>query len=296
MTIEQTPFHLSEILLTTHQIFTQIAEQKKLVLRLEQAHNISSYVIGDALRLRQVLTNLLSNALKFTEQGYIRIGVTLDEQQQLLRFEVEDTGIGMSASARDKLFQSFTQADASTSRKYGGTGLGLTICKELVVLMGGDIGVNSELGKGSCFWFTLPYKPSDQLVNTSVSTSEMTVFVDKKILLVEDNLVNQKVALKLLEKFGLQADLAENGQQAIDHVSQKNYDLILMDCQMPVMDGYTATRILRSQQLKTPIVAMTANASAEDRSECIACGMNDFIAKPYQLHELSALLQRWLKD
>jgi signal transduction histidine kinase len=293
MTIEAIPYNLREVLANTRSVFGQVAQQKGIQLNFEKAENISEYVVGDALRVRQVITNLLSNAMKFTEQGSVTLSVSLDDD--CLHFEVCDTGIGMSEAVRERLFQSFSQADASTSRKFGGTGLGLTISKELVVLMGGDIGVNSEIDKGSCFWFNLPYKPS-RAPQAKETESSVLTFVGKHILLVEDNIVNQKVATKLLERFGIRVTLADNGQKALDILADISVDLVFMDCQMPVMDGYTATRVLRQQDFKTPIVAMTANASAQDRAECIACGMNDFIAKPYQLHELSAILQRWLLD
>jgi len=291
MTIEQVPFNLKEILANTRSVFVQALQQKGLSLIYERSDDVSEYVVGDALRIRQVITNLLSNAMKFTEVGSVTLSVDVSEGRLL--FKVQDTGIGMTEEVRAKLFQSFSQADASTSRKFGGTGLGLTISKELVHLMGGEIGVNSVSGMGSCFWFSLPYHVASAPVEKVVQGSSVN-FTGKHILLVEDNLVNQKVASKLLERFGIQVSIADNGQKALDMLAHQVVDLVFMDCQMPIMDGYTATRVLRQQDYKTPIVAMTANASAEDRAECIACGMNDFIAKPYQLHELSTILQRWL--
>ncbi len=291
MSIEQAPFNIREVLSNTRSIFEQVAQQKGLFLGYELAEDVSEFVIGDSLRLRQVVTNLLSNSMKFTEIGSVTLSVFLTTEG--LRFEVKDTGIGMTEEVRVKLFQSFSQADASTSRKFGGTGLGLTISRELVHLMEGEIGVNSELGKGTCFWFYLSYKPAIAPKETGIMPSIVS-FSGKHILLVEDNLVNQKVATKLIEKFGIRVTVAENGQKALDLLGEHQVDLVFMDCQMPIMDGYTATRVLRQQEFKTPIVAMTANASAQDRAECISCGMNDFIAKPYQLHELSVILQRWL--
>jgi signal transduction histidine kinase len=291
MTIEQVPFNIKEVLSNTRSVFAQVAQQKGLSLDYDIAQEISEFIIGDPLRLRQVITNLLSNSMKFTETGGVHLSVFLSTGG--LRFEVKDTGIGMTEEVRVRLFQSFSQADASTSRKFGGTGLGLTISKELVHLMGGEISVSSEFGKGTCFWFDLPYKPTATPKDSNV-VQDFVSFTDKHILLVEDNIVNQKVATKLIEKFGIRVTVAENGQKALDILGEQQVDLVFMDCQMPVMDGYTATRVLRQQEFKTPIVAMTANASAQDRAECIACGMNDFIAKPYQLHELSAILQRWL--
>ncbi len=291
MTIEQIPYNLKEVLANTRSVFAQALQQKGLTLVYDKADDINEYVIGDALRLRQVITNLLSNSMKFTEKGSVTISVRICEGY--LHFAVQDTGIGMTEEVRAKLFQSFSQADASTSRKFGGTGLGLTISKELVHLMGGEIGVNSTLGQGSCFWFTLPYKPA-VAPQEKPSTNTLVSFNDKHILLVEDNIVNQKVATKLLERFGIRVTVADNGQKAVDMLNDVRVDLVFMDCQMPIMDGYTATRVLRQQDFKTPIVAMTANASAQDRTECIACGMNDFIAKPYQLNELTTILQRWL--
>ena len=293
MTIEHAPYDLLEMLANHNSVFAQVAINKGITLHVERAPSLSRFVMGDVLRVRQVITNLMSNAIKFTEQGSVALSVSI--KNNLIRFSITDTGIGMSPSVLANLFQSFSQADASTSRKFGGTGLGLTISKDLVVLMGGNIGVESELGKGSCFWFVLPYEPVAAPEIKEVS-NEIPSFKGKQVLLVEDNLINQKVATKLLERFDIYPVVAQNGQEAI-HVLENNiFDLVLMDCQMPIMDGYAATRLLRQQDFKTPIVAMTANASAEDRAACIACGMNDFIAKPYQMQILSEVLQRWLKD
>jgi len=293
MTIEHIPYDLSEVLENHQSVFTQIAINKGIAIQFEQAPELSRFVMGDVLRIRQVITNLMSNAIKFTERGSVTLSVSI--KNDLLRFAISDTGIGMSPSVLANLFQSFSQADASTSRRFGGTGLGLTISKELVLLMGGNIGVESELGKGSCFWFVLPYEPVATPKVKEVS-SDLPSFKGKQVLLVEDNAINQKVATKLLERFDIYPVVAQNGQEAIHILEETHFDLVLMDCQMPIMDGYTATRLLRQQEFKAPIVAMTANASADDRAECIACGMNDFIAKPYQMHALSDVLQRWLKD
>ncbi|KAA0874650.1 ATP-binding protein [Nitrincola tapanii] len=291
MTLEQAPVHLPQLLNNLKEIFNPAAQARKLELRLEIGPDLPSWILGDSLRLRQILNNLLSNALKFTEQG--EICVRAHRLDQTLRLSVRDTGIGISSQTQERLFKSFAQADSSTSRKYGGTGLGLKISQELVKLMQGQMGLESKEGQGSEFWFSLPLRPCEAPIE-KVESNGQTLYPGKRILLVEDNLVNQKLALKLLEKFAIQADLAQNGQEALEMAREGVYDLVLMDCQMPVMDGYTATRLLRQSDFRVPIAALTANATAEDRRLCIECGMNDFLAKPYHLKGLAELLARWL--
>ncbi len=292
MTIEQHPIDLHALCHELAGVFEHAAKSKGLALRMHYPEQISRWIEGDSLRLRQILNNLVSNALKFTESGHIELAVNQSDGQ--LRITVRDTGIGMHPETLARLFQSFTQADSSTSRKYGGTGLGLNISRELAILMGGDITVESMSGVGTTFTLELPWRPCEAPVATSKGAAVHQDFNGKRVLVVEDNLVNQKLAVKLLEKFGITVALAQHGQEALDILKTARFDLVLMDCQMPVMDGYTATRLIRQSDVRTPIVALTANASADDRQHCILAGMNDFLAKPYTLPKLRDLLDRWL--
>jgi len=292
MSIEHAPVNLHELLHNVTDIFQNAAKSKNVILELSLNREVNEYITGDSLRLRQVLNNLLSNALKFTEHGRVTLRATVENN--CLKIGVKDTGIGMSPAVQKKLFQSFSQADSSTSRKYGGTGLGLKISRELVRLMGGDMQVASKEGVGSLFWLVIPYLPCKRPVEDQAGATKFLDYSRKRILLVEDNIVNQKLAVKLLEKFNIVPAIASNGQIAVEMVAKEHFHLILMDCQMPVMDGYTATKLLRQNDYRMPIAALTANATADDRKECIACGMNDFLAKPYNLNNLSRLLERWL--
>jgi CheY-like chemotaxis protein/anti-sigma regulatory factor (Ser/Thr protein kinase) len=262
-------------------------------------------VRGDPARIRQVLLNLASNAIKFTERGGVRIEVGL-ASTGFVRLSVTDSGIGIAHEQIPKLFQRFTQADSSTTRRYGGTGLGLAISKRLVDLMGGEIGVQSEPGKGSTFWFLLPLRwaePHAEVSRAASSSATSTVQpaarLTGRVLLVEDNAVNQKVASHVLAKMDVEVDVAQHGREAIERLCTTRYDAVLMDCQMPEMDGFEATRIVRDRGSRVldhdiPIIAMTANAFAEDRERCLLAGMNDFLVKPVNRQVLAAALARAL--
>lgn len=264
---------------------------------------------GDPGRLQQVLVNLVGNAVKFTEGGGVAITVTMDEQQPefvMLRFEVLDTGSGISPESQERLFQPFSQVDQSSTRKYGGTGLGLAISKQLVELMGGQIGVESRAGRGSTFWFTVKLGKRQFDVHEGHSAqSEMKsakAARSPKILVVDDNSVNQKVAVGMLQRLGYSADVAASGLEAVEAASRTRYDLILMDCQMPDKDGFDAAVEIRKlrqgpQRVKgpVPIVAMTAYAMEGDRERCLEAGMDDYIAKPVRIEDLQAVLGRWLR-
>jgi len=261
---------------------------------------------GDAHRLRQVMINLCGNAIKFTEQGVVTLEAELESQYNrtaTVRFTITDTGIGIRQDQIAGLFSPFAQADSSTTRKYGGTGLGLAICKQLVEMMGGTIGVNSRDGSGSTFWFTAcfemalpcPQQPvSDQWHFTSPAATARLVR-DARILVAEDNATNREVALAQLRKLGYTASAVTNGAEAVEAVRQQGYDLVLMDCEMPMMDGFEATRRIRgSLQSHIPIVAATADAMPEDRHRCLSAGMNDYITKPVELGALEEVLAKWL--
>ena len=262
---------------------------------------------GDGGRLRQILLNLVANAVKFTAEGAVTVTVTARAHEaghMLVRFEVHDTGIGIDAAQLDDMFEPFTQADASTARNYGGTGLGLAIARELVELMGGTMGAQSEPGQGSTFWFEValgvvagaaPPAPGDE----SGAPAAAARGDDAPIVLVaEDSPVNQVVAVRTLERCGYRADVACDGQEALAALAARRYDAILMDCQMPVMDGYEATAEVRRRSHggapRTPVIAMTAHAMAGDRERCLAAGMDDYISKPMRAHTLDEVLQRWI--
>ena len=264
---------------------------------------------GDPFRLGQVLTNLVNNAVKFTaEGGTIRIGARLldeDGQEALLRFEVEDDGIGISEQQRQKLFLPFSQADSSTTRKYGGTGLGLVISRKLVELMGGEIGVDSEPGRGSCFYFTVRVRLGDDSLAAQGATTQEILSLKSAIqqlrgchlLVVEDNDINLELVVDLLQSEDIETSIAVNGRQALQQLDEQRFDAVLMDCQMPVMDGYEATRQIRQQSRfdRLPVIAMTANAMQRDREKALAVGMNDHIAKPIDPDLMFLTLAKWIR-
>nr|WP_315186584.1 ATP-binding protein [uncultured Albidiferax sp.] len=310
MTIESTSFALDEVLATLASLVAEKAHAKGLVLRVEPAADIPAMLQGDPLRLGQVLLNLVGNAIKFTEQGEIVVAVrrlapgdplwSATGEQLTLYFAVTDAGIGLTPEQQGKLFTAFTQADSSTSRRFGGTGLGLTICKTLVQLMGGTIGVHSTAGEGSRFFFTINTTPAQDQSRTFAAPGPASDpaqgLAGLRVLLVEDNEVNQELALDLLTGAGMLVDVANNGQEAVERVGSGAFDLVLMDCQMPVMDGFTATRLLRQEPrwADLPIIAMTANAMSGDRAKVLAVGMNDHIGKPLDVAVMFATIARWV--
>ncbi len=305
MQCEMSTFRLEDVLSQTSDLAMIKVQEKDLQLHIKVAPDVPTALIGDALRLGQVITNLVNNAIKFTEKGHITVAVVKDSEEAngiRLRFNITDTGIGLSEEQRKKLFSAFAQADASTTRKYGGTGLGLTISKNLVELMGGTIGVESQPGVGSTFYFTgqfgLPAEqPRAALASTTHGlTSPPTLLKGIHLLLAEDNPINQEVAIDILQQAGITVDVANNGAVALEKLKHARFDGILMDCQMPVMDGYDTTRKIRENPhfANLPILAMTANAMIGDKEKCLAAGMNDHIAKPIDVAILFRKLEQWI--
>jgi signal transduction histidine kinase/ActR/RegA family two-component response regulator len=328
MEFEKHPFSVYALIDTVSTLLKGRAQEKALNWSVEISPEANGDYIGDSLRIRQILLNLAGNAVKFTENGEVRIRVL--RVAIGLRFEVRDTGIGIPLASRDKLFSSFSQVDASTSRKYGGTGLGLAICKHLAEGMGGHIGISDSQDVGSLFWFELPLQfisiaaergtettvnygsgqsvspgvPNQILPSPALTQTVGTVQAKEiehrpgRVLLVEDNRINQTLALTLLKRMGYSVDLAENGLEAVSAANKEPYALILMDMQMPEMDGIEATCQIRtghSLNHKIPIVALTANAMSSDKQACLAAGMNDFLSKPFSQLELAACLARWIE-
>jgi PAS domain S-box-containing protein len=296
--LELVDFNLrSEVDLVVTLLATK-ASEKDVDLLSNVDPSLPHHVRGDAGRLRQVLMNLLSNAVKFTQRGGVTLSVSV-EGPGLVRFEVQDTGIGLSEEAKARLFLPFSQGDRSIARKYGGTGLGLAISAKLVELMGGTIGVRSVEGHGSTFWFVVPLEAISKTAQRAPSDRPASLRVSggaPRILLAEDNDVNSMIALKMLERMGYSADRAATGREVVEAVKHTSYQLVLMDCQMPEMDGFEATRIIRAseQSPRLAIVAMTASVMEEDRNRCLAAGMDGFLSKPVDRRELGAVVERWL--
>jgi len=309
--LEKTDFKLGQVLLNVRDLLNDAIQAKHLTFTTKvEPRLLGMNVLGDPQRLQQILINLVGNSVKFTDQGGIEIRASLEtesEQEIRLHCAVSDSGKGIPAAALHRIFQPFEQVDNSITRQHGGTGLGLSITQRLVQLMGGELQVASELGQGSTFSFSIslgkvdqaPRKnaPGEALCSGDAEYLLRTQYRSKRILLVEDDLINQEVTLDILrEDLGLPVDVANNGSEALALARQNSYDLILMDMQMPVMDGLSATRAIRqlAGYAATPILAMTANAFAEDRQQCTAAGMNDFVTKPATPARLFLTLVKWL--
>ncbi len=309
MRIENHPFELRELIDSVFDLVLPAAAQKGLVLRVVNP-DLPNHWCGDALRLRQVLLNLLSNAVKFTHQGEVVLILTqlqVEAHRHQLQFAVRDSGIGMTPIQQQRLFQPFSQADDSTTRQFGGTGLGLLISKRLVEMMGGSVAVSSEYGVGSTFqvelWFERVAEPVPSMPVAPVSVvAESGGYFGREslqgavVLLVDDNSINREVGKGLLNMMGCEVVIATDGQEAVNAVrTNPRLELVLMDVQMPVLDGHAAAQIIRAEVTTTlPIIAMTANAMEGDRELCLTAGMNDYLAKPIDPLLLRQKLQQWL--
>ncbi len=307
LALEHVHFNLRQLAEETIDLFSNRAFEQNVRLACFVQASVAAYVVGDPGRLRQILMNLLGNALKFTRDGSVSLHVFPDGEGGgdvvPLRFEVRDSGIGISPEKQQKIFSAFSQADGSTTRKFGGTGLGLAICRQLVELMGGTIGLESREGEGSVFWFTiiLPIGNVEKSITVLQDSpvNDTVVRFTANVLVAEDNVTNQIVARGMLEQAGLTVDMVDNGREAVAAAENCTYDLIFMDCQMPVMDGYEATgRIRRLEQQSgsagVPVIALTAHAMKGDREHCLAVGMDDHLSKPFTEQQLTSLLQKWL--
>ena len=308
--METLDFDLRTLLADTAAVLEMLAADTGLELLCTVHPDVPAYLKGDPGRVRQIVINLAGNAIKFTPAGSIAISVTLAAETvgfAVVRFEVQDSGIGIPESRLAAIFEPFTQVDGSTTREYGGTGLGLTICKQLTALMGGEIGVESREGHGTTFWFTARFVKQSAaetdafvaLQNAPQRSAEEFAAQGVHVLLVEDNAINRKVALNILGKLGCRVDVAVNGLEAIRALELDEYDLVLMDCLMPVMNGYEATAAIRAEDSKVrkrsvPVIALTANAMKGDREKCLQVGMNDYLTKPITKEALTAVLAKWL--
>ncbi len=304
MRITKNPFSIKEICTSLEMMFQHKVNEKKLMFEFDYDKNIPTTLIGDAERLNQVLINLLNNAIKFTEKGTVKLSVQLlqkSAEEAKIQFIVKDTGIGISKEKLARVFERFEQADNNTARQYGGTGLGLAIVEKIVEMQAGEISVDSNLGEGATFKIILSYEYVNEPVeatNNTINTSNATTkkeFANYKILVAEDNKINQTLLKFILQQWNLSYNLAENGQQVLDILSKEKYDLVLMDIQMPIMDGYeAATRVRKELGLNIPMIAMTAHVLPTEKQKCIQAGMNDYISKPIDETVFIGMLEKYL--
>ena len=298
MEFETLRFDLTYTLQEIEPLFSQAATAKNISLSIELARGLPRYVLGDPVRLRQVLLNLVSNAIKFTPRGAVGVRAALADGN-LIRFEVIDTGIGIAADKHANIFSAFSQADESTTRHFGGTGLGLAIAREIITLMGGAIGFDSEQDKGSTFWFTLPLPRAAAPAATAPGSAAHS-HAGKRVLLAEDDPVNAEVARAMLLAHDIETVIVQDGAAALAAAnSGAAFDLIFMDCQMPTLDGFAATRQIREHEIRArlprrPVIALTAHAIAGYREQCLEAGMDDYLTKPFDQAALANMLQSWL--
>ncbi len=298
--IESIDFDLQSLLGEITPILTPQAREKGLTLSCVINPDVPTVLRGDPMRIRQILVNLMVNAVKFTENGSVTVRVSLKSRirpEVVLHFAVTDTGIGIPQEHMDRLFKPFSQVDASTTRRYGGTGLGLSICKELTRRMGGEIGVMSSPGRGSTFWFTARFSEAPEAEPEPTEPPPAPVTENLRILVVEDNDVNRLLAVRVLEKAGYRTEIAVDGKTALDALEKNRYDVVLMDVNMPDMDGFEVTRIIRGDRFRespnhgVPIIAVTAHSLDEDLARCLAAGMNDYVSKPFQARTLITAIE-----
>ncbi|HEX4232265.1 MAG TPA: response regulator [Bryobacteraceae bacterium] len=299
--LENEPFSLRESMEWSIGIYRKAALDKNLGLTLNVGDNVPSRLIGDATRIRQVITNLINNAIKFTEEGFIGVAVGIEEIARegpcTLVVEVSDTGVGIPADRMDRLFRPFSQVDASTNRRFGGTGLGLSICKRLLEMMCGEIDVYTQLGKGTKFTVRIPVQITGS--EAEISNDAARHSSPRRILIVEDNVINQIVVRRMAEKLGHVVDVVQDGSTAAQQARKIRYDLVLTDLNMPGIDGLQLTRLIRNLPAPgnaVPIIALTASATAHDRDACLAAGMNDYLSKPIGVEVLSAVIDRWAQN
>jgi CheY-like chemotaxis protein len=299
--LEIAPFDLRAVMSLVADMAAPQMRSKGLSLTAEYEESLPSHFEGDAGRVRQIVMNFVSNAIKFTEQGAIHIkvssGAAAVPGHEAIRVEVSDSGCGIPQGKIGSLFQQFVQADASTTRRYGGTGLGLAISKRLAEMMGGSVGALSDVGKGSTFWAELQLRPAKVLLETNRPKQQPVTPLDRclRVLVVEDNLINQKLTTRILQRLGCQFEVANNGAEAVDLYSKMLFDAVLMDCQMPICDGYEATAAIReleagNRKNKIPILALTAHAAGVDRDRCFAAGMDVYLTKPVSVERLREVL------
>ena len=297
--LEAINFSLKDLCQSLNELFIVQFREKNLDFEYIIDPDIPEYLFGDPLRIKQILLNLISNSIKFTSLGGIKLVITLcsTEPNLELRFEVQDTGIGIPEDKQKTLFEAFTQVDSSTTRKYGGTGLGLQISKRLVEIMNGHIQVESKVNQGSTFSFTLQIKSGTEKPEIHIDDTQFSPKANKhiQILVAEDNRTNQLVVSAMLKRLGYQFDICDDGQQAFEAIDNKHYDIVLMDCQMPVLDGFAATKKIRSQSELSDltIIALTAGATTKEQKECYEAGMNDFLSKPITMNVLKDTLKKW---
>ena len=302
LSMEQVPFSLQRVAEDAVQMLQMKTSGKPVDLKLRLSGDCQRKVVGDPGRLRQVLLNLITNALKFTEKGEVLVDLQmrygLSDGDADVVIAVRDTGIGLRPEDQERIFDSFEQVDTSTTRNYGGTGLGLTIVRQLVEEMGGSISLDSVYGEGSCFTLrlNLPFAKQTFLVETTESAGDIPVLSlpGRRVLLAEDNPTTQQLLQIMLENVDLEVHIVQTGREAIAFLEKQDVDLVLMDCQMPEMDGIEATRSLRAAGLQTPVIALTAHAREEDEGRCLTAGMDDFLGKPFRKNELEAILLKWL--
>jgi len=299
LNLELIPFDLHRLMDQIVRLMQPAANKKKLEVKLTLLPDAPRVILGDPNRLRQVMLNLIGNAIKFTSDGSVRVDLAClasEPGKSRIAIAVEDTGIGIAADRIGELFQEFSQADSSVTRNFGGTGLGLAISKRLIEIMGGTIQVESTLGRGSRFFVDIPFLlgESGELTDTShVTLAESESSPGCSVLLAEDNLINQKIGQRILQKLGCHVDIAVNGNEAIERAGAAKYDVILMDLHMPVVDGLQSTREIRHRGIQTPIVALTASVMDGTREACEAAGMDAFITKPIRMDEISSILKRF---